>query len=545
MTTVSLAAALASCGRTPVWVHGADGALDAGPRDDEDGPGATSTSGGDDSTGYECDPVTGLCPIGLLMSRAVDILFVIDNSGSMGGKQGTLARSFRSFVDVLESQDLGANYRIGITTTDGTGHLRATNCRSRLHEFIFNGNHGTVDEQQRGCLDHCEDESLTIVEPWLEKGAGSTNLPPGIDMADALQCVGPQGINGPGLEKPLESMLNVIENRSSGFLRDEALLAVIIVTDEADCSMTAEMETWMATQGSVFWSTPERPTSALCWNAGVQCLGGPNPYTHCHAVDKGPDGQPTSNPEQARLLPVQRYVDALSQLAQEKQMTGSHGQVLFSLIGGVPVDYPDSPIVYANSVFPEFNIEYGIGPSCDRGFETIMDPPGIPPVRMREVAEAFASDEQNMFSICMDDYGVALERIADAIELLAERACVAGCVADLDHGAPQLLPSCVLTERFPADSGQSDRLVPPCSIEDDDWVFPGPDVHTCYRALTDADGGTPTEVDDMSPQCVTLGFNLELWIERREGVPVPAGTAIEVHCDLLAPPGVRCEDVGD
>jgi hypothetical protein len=162
---------------------------------------------------------------------------------------------------------------------------------------------------------------------------------------------------------------------------------------------------------------------------------------------------------------------------------------------------------------------------------------------MREVAEAFASDDTNMFSICMDDYGVALERIAGAIEALAERACVAGCVADLDHADPRLVPSCVLMERFLPDSGQVDRPVPECLVVDDDWAFPADDVHTCYRALTDPGGSTPEAIDDMSAQCVTLGFNLELWIERREGVPVPTGTAVEVVCDLLGPPGVRCEDI--
>lgn len=542
--SLAIAQVLLGCGRTPVWARAADDAADGGTDDVPDGPGATSTSGGDGSTGtYTCDPVTGLCPIELVMSRAVDILFVVDNSGSMGGKQGTLARSFRSFIDVLESQEVGANYRIGITTTDGSGLLRATSCRSRLDEFVFSWIYGTIDERQRGCLDSCDHETLSFAEPWLEKGAGTTNLPPGVDMADALQCVGPQGINGPGLEKPLESMLRAIEDRSSGFFRDEALLAVIIVTDEADCSLTPEMESWLTSQSNVFWSTPDRATSAVCWNGGVRCLGGPTPYVDCVSQDKGANGQPTSDPDEARLLPVQRYIDALSSLAQEKQMSGSQGQVLFSVIGGVPIGFPDAPIVYAASAFEDFNIEYGIGPSCGIGTETIEDPPGIPPVRMREVAEAFANEEHNMFSICMDDYGVALEQIADAIEVMAERACVTGCVADVDHGQPMLVPSCVLTERFPPDSGQIDRPVPPCAIEDDAWDFPAAHVNTCYRALTDTGGQTPVEHDDMSAQCVTLGFNLELWIERREDIPVPAGTAVEVHCDLLAPPGVRCEEI--
>ena len=56
--------------------------------------------------------------IELSVNKDVDILFVIDNSGSMGEEQGTLAANFASFIEVLERPEVKANYRIGITTTD-------------------------------------------------------------------------------------------------------------------------------------------------------------------------------------------------------------------------------------------------------------------------------------------------------------------------------------------------------------------------------------------------------------------------------------------
>jgi len=82
------------------------------------------------------------------LQRAVDILFVIDNSGSMGVEQGTLAANFPAFIDVLEAQQFGASYRIGITTTDAQGTLRVSSCRERLFEFVFDDFAGTfIDEQ--------------------------------------------------------------------------------------------------------------------------------------------------------------------------------------------------------------------------------------------------------------------------------------------------------------------------------------------------------------------------------------------------------------
>src|SRR5690606_28101490 len=116
------------------------------------------------------------------------------------------------------------------------------------------------------------------------------------------------------------------------------------------------------------------------------------------------------------------------------------GEVLVALLAGVPLDHPQTgQLVYQDSAFPDFNIEYGIGPGCGQGTETIQDPPGIPPVRLRQLAEAFASgEERNVFSICSPDYGVALTQIADAIGELNERACISGCVVDAEPGSSSL-----------------------------------------------------------------------------------------------------------
>ncbi len=550
------------CGRTPVEWFGQSGASDSesrgsgeqgdtlDPTGGADGPGHTATSvggsqeGSDSTTGMvSCIDAPHLCSVRLSLRRAVDILFVVDNSGSMGGEQGTLAQSFASFIDVLEGLEVGANYRIGVTTTAGDGFLRATSCRSRLHEFVFNSvEFGNTDARQEGCLAHCGFDALDIPDPWVEKSSGHTNLPPGVGMAEALQCVGPQGINGPGYERPLESMRNALWNNAQGFMRDDALLAVIFVTDEADCSMTDEMQVWIQTQGDVFWSTPDRATSAVCWNAGTQCTGGPGVYDDCVAVDKGQNGQPTGNPDNAVLYPVQRYIDTLTDIAEQKQLLGGQGEVLVALLGGVPIDYPQTGVVvYRDSAFADFNMHYGIGPGCGVGTETIQDPPGIPPVRMRRFAEAFATDERNIYSICSADYGVALTQMADAMGAMSERACVNGCVVDAAPGTSELQPDCTLWQTF-AD-GTPDTAVPACTITDAGWDFPSPNDAVCFRALTDLDGSTATNADDMSAQCLTVGSNVEYVIERREGVPVAAGTSVEVSCQLLAPVGVTCEEI--
>jgi hypothetical protein len=536
-----VALAAVGCGRTPPdFFPTLDGGLGA--------DGGASSTGPDDpseSTGQvNCIDSPELCVADVSLRRAVDILFVIDNSGSMGSEQGTLARSFGSFISVLEAQQVGANYRIGVINTDGTGQLSATSCRARLEDFLFYGNDlfDDKDERQRGCLEHCPLDSVGLPDPWIEKSNGQTNLPPGVDLTQALQCVGPQGISGPGFEAPLESMRMALLDTGSGFLRSDALLAVIFVTDEIDCSMSLDNYGWIqGFEGEVFWTAPDRPTSGACWSAGVTCLGGPGVYDDCFSQNKGRDGAPTSDAS-AVVYPVQRYVDTLTELAASKQAQGGQSEVLVAVLAGVPLDYPETgQNLYADSPDDGFNEEYGIGPACNRGTETIDDPPGIPSVRLRELAEAFASDSPNISSVCADDYGVALQGIADAIGDINTRSCIGGCVSDDRYDVPGFQPKCSLVEAF-AD-GLPDREVLPCLPTDWGWDFPAPDVHVCYRALTDPSMVTPTAIDDMSPQCVTLRSNLELVVERREGIPVPSGTAVSVHCQLDAPVGVTCDEL--
>lgn len=531
---LTLLGLLGGCGRTSAFIFS---------QDDE----IAGTSGGDESTGStgvpSCEDDPDQCTVRFNLRRAVDILFVIDNSGSMGGEQATLARSFASFIQVLEEQQVGANYRIGVTTTDGTGSLRATSCRSRLEEFQFSWLFGDIDERQRGCLDNCAIENLTLSPPWVEKDAGANNLPDGLDMATALQCVGPQGINGPGFEAPLESMRTALVDNPHGFLRDDALLAIIFVTDEADCSMDPETANWIQTgDATVFWTMDDRPSSGACWKAGVVCDGGPGIYDTCRAVDKTRSAVPTDNPSEAVLYPLSRYREVLTEIAQTKQGLGGQGEVLVALLAGVPLDYPETgEIVYADSFDPEFTAEYGIGPSCGQGTESVSNPPGIPPVRLREFAESFETVGRNIFSICNDDYSVALQDIADAIGEVNTRACVSGCVSDSDPTVSGLQPACALIETQAEDD--PGVAVAPCVIVETGWMFPTPTTDACYRSLTDRRDATISTLDDMSAQCVTVGSNLELVVERREGAPVATGTAVEVRCELQAPAGVLCEDL--
>src|SRR5690606_9264566 len=106
--------------------------------------------------------------IALSINKDVDILFIIDNSGSMGEEQANLAANFETMMRVLEAEDVRANYRIGITTTDNgnpicapgaeAGALVLSSCRSRLNDFLFMG--AMPLDRQSACLDNCMHEQI-------------------------------------------------------------------------------------------------------------------------------------------------------------------------------------------------------------------------------------------------------------------------------------------------------------------------------------------------------------------------------------------------
>jgi hypothetical protein len=247
--------------------------------------------------------------------------------------------------------------------------------------------------------------------PWLERIDGVSNLPLDADPVAAALCLVPQGINGCGFEQPLESMaLGLLraqdpEQPESGFLRDDASLLVIIVTDEEDCSYNKDFSSIFEPDGNkVFWSSQDAafPTSAMCWNAGTHCIGDPAGYDDCVSADYDVNGDPTT-PDEAVLHPVSRYVDMLSEIEQQKRAIDPGSDVSVLVIGGLGTDgqlhYSD-----VEQTDPSFQDSFGIGPGCEAPPPMGSTDPirAVPPVRMREVGAALTSEP--LASICAPSF---------------------------------------------------------------------------------------------------------------------------------------------
>jgi hypothetical protein len=157
----------------------------------------------------------------------MDILFVIDNSGSMAQEQDNLAANFPAFVSVLDSftnaDGESIDYHVGVTTTGV----------SKDYE-IDTGLPWPIPESQDGEDGHLQTGSgCAMPRRWLERGDAG--------VSEKFSCIASVGTEGPSDEMPLEGARLALADRmadgsNAGFLRSEALLALVILTDEEDCS---------------------------------------------------------------------------------------------------------------------------------------------------------------------------------------------------------------------------------------------------------------------------------------------------------------------
>jgi hypothetical protein len=151
----------------------------------------------------------------------MDIVFAVDNSGSMAEEQANLAANFPKVVKVINEYETTTgdmlDYRLAVTTSDDEKER---------------GTFGSM--RAKGAPEGC---SPGPHRPWLERGDG--------DVAAQFACRALYGTDGSDIERPLENVLLGVTlriedsmNTMNGvsFLRKDALLAFVILTDEDEGS---------------------------------------------------------------------------------------------------------------------------------------------------------------------------------------------------------------------------------------------------------------------------------------------------------------------
>ncbi len=482
--------------------------------------------------------------------RGVDILVVIDNTPAMAQEQAALATALGDLVQGLAAVN---DVRVSFTTTDngnptcvGTspeaGALGVSSCQARGEQFV---DAMGSDDTQVGCLDACALPDFAVLptnegfgsqakaRPWIESIAGVPNVE--VDIRSAVACAAPQGVRGCGFAQPLESMRLAVKRSmqvgepAEGFVRPDAAFAVVVLSHAADCSHDpARQEIFSADGAQVFWSDPAAPTPGVCWNAGVQCSGGTaDAWGTCVAMDKAVDGS-ASAASDAAMFPVSRYIELLDEVAALKAPYLSQPFVSLYVIGGVPGGYEAGVTApsYPRNADATTLAEFGIGPACG------ADATGaVPLVRMRELAENNPElVTGRVASICDLDFATALAGLGDAGRPTLAPLCYPECVADLDGNSGGLQPECTVTQDFGTDDGRVTHNVPACGgVPAAPEIPQGSDV--CWYPRLDRVGSTADVQDDVDPQCIEAGANMQIQIVRAGGTLEPGGTATLAWCE--------------
>jgi hypothetical protein len=181
----------------------------------------------------------------------VDFLFLVDNSGSMEDEQDNLTQSFPGFISTIQETLMAEDYHIMAIDTDASNAGGSTimctpapACCTDLCMFnpgaTCNGEPCMPpDEECDAMLGAGRDDDLMGTDCGLQ--GGQRYIVDGEpDLAAAFDCVARPGTGGDGLERQMAAVtaaigdLNGAGQCNEGFLRDDAVLVVTLVTDEED-----------------------------------------------------------------------------------------------------------------------------------------------------------------------------------------------------------------------------------------------------------------------------------------------------------------------
>lgn len=266
-------------------------------------PAATTDAGTDTPDAPACLPTTEL-----------DLLFVIDDSGSMSTEQALL---LTEIPEVLAALAPVASIHVGVVSTDlGAGNRIPEGTTVPSCDSGFAGD-GILRNTSASERPECRP---TYPSRVFELASGA----PSADLAVDLTCVAELGTNGCAFGQQLEASLKALspvtsnvtvsatyvpptfaedgtshgDTDNAGFLRPDSVLAVVLFTDSDDCSLHRYDMLYGEAYGGL----------------NFRCIRYPD-----------------------ELHPVSRYVDGLMQLRENPRRL-----VLLPIVG-VPPDLIDAP----------------------------------------------------------------------------------------------------------------------------------------------------------------------------------------------------------
>jgi hypothetical protein len=226
-----------SCGLERVELRGAGAdeapdatvATPAAPSGDASPPlgGSDDASG---SAGFDLPP-----PGAERGCTKVDFLFVIDNSLSMVFAQRELDRSFPGFMRVVEQNVAASDFHIMVVDTDSwDGAGEASGAVDGCREVLGAGRRSDASGADCGLA-----------------GDARYITSPAADLTATFSCMADVGALGDPNEQPIDAVLQALSPAQNsaggcnqGFLRDDAILVVTLITNQDDDASSGNPASW-------------------------------------------------------------------------------------------------------------------------------------------------------------------------------------------------------------------------------------------------------------------------------------------------------------
>ena len=360
-------------------------------------------------------------------NRDVDLLFVVDDSPSMLDKQINLTTNFPSFLDRLQAVQGGLpNLHVGVITTDmGTKASGSVLPAPAIGQI---GQGGCAGTGKGGALQVFNAPVTGKYLVDVEAGGGARTRNYTGPLADAFSAMAKAGAGGCGFEQPLAAMRAALDGNAAntGFLRSEAMLGVVFLTDEDDCS---------ARSTELFG--PETPVlgplqSFRCTRFGVKCaVGGLTPDEMNQVGAKSGCGASVGAALMDDVAPYRDFLRGLKRDPKRIAVTGIVGPVEPYAVelrappgGGTP--------------------QLALAHSC-----TYAGPTGgevaDPGTRLKSLFDEFP-DRSARTSICERDLSGGLVQLADLFRQAIGNPCVTAELADAKPKTAGLQADCVVED---------------------------------------------------------------------------------------------------
>jgi hypothetical protein len=386
------------------------------------------------------------------VNRKLDLLFMIDNSLSMQPLQDKLAKNLPVLVQGLTALPGGLpDIHIAVVSSSvWPGLTDVQGCRP-----------GDVDNgafrhtfNPTGIANHPECNGLMLNGNFIKAEAGQAPNFTG-PIETVFGCIALLGQTGCGFEYQLGSIQLALDPQqpiagNAGFLRPDAYLGIVLLTNEDDCSAPSTSHLFddetSTTAGQ--WG---RLMSYRCTEFGILCNGQRPPHTLPPMQTQTLTGC-VSAEDKGELISVAEFEAFLLGLKG-----GDRSKILIASISGAPTPFAVSSYQSRSSTTPDPKdpTAPGLVPSCVAANGTDYSDPGV---RIAQVVNDLGG---TLFSICADDYSPAMAQIARALGRLLGPECLPPNIATSASGTP----NCTVTNHaYAADGTSTDVVIPYCNV---------------------------------------------------------------------------------